>query len=307
MISAQGRTRLCFHSPLGFLREYEAAVVAMQAADLEAGVHGGDVLLQGLDARLWVRHLGWDSRFFDCPTYRVDFADWAPGTADPVAAVAAEVRRLAAGLGEVHQRYYLFAEVPSEDIVLLQALGTAGMRLVETRLTYVHELLSDASPHALARTRAASIDDIADVRAAAVEARNEFDRYHADPFFAPETADAYLAEYAEQCLRGFSDVVLVPSDGAPAGAFVCGKADIAAPDGVRIGRLQLAGVTTARRGAYRMLNEALLRWMHERGMSHVVNTTQSTNRAVIHVSTHLGYRYGRASHILALGRSGGTQ
>ena len=307
MISVQGRTRLYFHAPLGFLRGHEAAVVAMQAADLEAGVRGGDVRLQGLDARLWVRHLGWDSRFFDCPTYRIDFADWPPDTPDPAAAVAAEVRRLVAGLGGVHPRYYLFAEVPSEDILLLQVLGAAGLLLVETRLTYVHESPGDASPDALARTRAAGVDDIADVRAAAIEARNDFDRYHADPFFAPGTADAYLAEYAEQCVRGFSDVVLVPGDHAPAGAFVCGKADIAAPDGLRIGRLQLAGVAATRRGGYRTLNEALLRWMHERGMSHVVNTTQSTNRAVIHVSTQLGYRYGRASHILALGRSGGPQ
>jgi dTDP-4-amino-4,6-dideoxy-D-galactose acyltransferase len=305
MISAQGRGRLYFHSPLGFLRDCGDEVAAMQQADLEAGMRSGDVRLHGDDVRLWLRHLGWDSRFFDCPTYRLDFADWPAG--GDVAAVAAEVRRLVAGLEDAHPRFYLFAEVPSEDIVLLQALGLAGLGLVETRLTYVHDALAGARPEALASARAAGSGDVADVRAAAIDARNDFDRYHADPFFAPATADAYLAEYAEQCVRGFSDVVLVPGDDAPCGAFVCGKADIAAPANLRIGRLQLAGVTDARRGWYRSLNEALLRWMHERGMSHVVNTTQSTNRAVIHVSTQLGYRYGRAAHILALGRSGSPQ
>lgn len=303
MIGAQGRERLVFHSPLGHLRGQDDALVAMQVADLEAGVARGAVALHGNVARLWVRHLRWDSDFFGCPTYRLDFADWSAG-GDPVATVAADAARLVEALAARHARFYLFAEVPSEDTVLLQALGAAGLRLVETRLTYVHDALDRACAKALTRTRAAGLDDVEAVRAAAIEARNDYDRYHADPFYPPALADAYLAEYAGQCVKGFSDVVLVPGDAAPAGAFVCGKADIAAPTGLRIGRLQLAGVVAARRGWYRTLNEALLRWMHERGISQVVNTTQSTNRAVIHVSTQLGYRYGRAAHILAIGRAG---
>lgn len=304
MISTQGRRRLAFHSPLAMLRGYDDALVAMQVNDLASGLEDGHVHMHGTAARLWVRHLGWDSNFFGCPTYRIDFADWDAGSVDPIADLAIEVAGLIDVFAASHSRWYLFAEVPSEDIVLLQALGAAGLRLVETRLTYVHDTLDRTNPQALAAVRVAGAHDIEVVRDAAIAARNDFDRYHADRFYAPAIADAYLGEYAAQCVRGFSDVVLVPRDEALPGAFVCGKADIAAPEGLRIGRLQLAGVTAARRGWYRTLNEALLRWMHVHGMSHVVNTTQSTNRAVIHVSTQIGYRYGRSAHILAIGRAG---
>lgn len=43
-------------------------------------------------------------------------------------------------------------------------------------------------------------------------------------------------------------------------------------------------------------------WMDQQGIQMIVNTTQSTNRAVIHVCESIGYQYGRATHILAFNR-----
>lgn len=301
------RTRARHHAALGFIRGLEDAAATEFTAGLDAAVEAGHVSVEGDAARLWVRPLPWDSRHFGHPTLRIDFADWGEDVTDPRRAVSVVARDVLSGLARQYDRFYLFAEVPSEDVALLQGLGEAGLSLVETRLTYVHDTLETVDVGAQAATRAATVADIPNLRTTAAEARNAFDRYHADPFYGQASADAYLAEYVAQCVAGFSDVVLVPGDDAPAGAFVCGKADIDAPGGARVGRLQLAAVSAPRRGWYRPLGAALLAWMRERGVTCVLNTTQSTNRAVIHVSEQLGYRYGRATHVLAFGHDGEQQ
>lgn len=290
--------RALFYSPLSFLRGREDEVSDAVISTLLLAERDGNVQQQGEGCRLWLRELKWDSAYFGVPSYRIEFADWDHRVVDPPTALGAELvrlRQILAGRG----RYYLYADVPSEDVVFLQGLGLAGFRLIETRLTLFHADLATVAPQ-VRPTRVANEQDIPVLRAAAVEARNPYDRFHADPFFSQDTADEFLAEYAEQCMRGLCDTVLVPGDGGVADAFVCGRLSEPAPQGVEVGRLVLAGVATARRGWYRDLHLALLCWMREAGMSLCLNTTQSTNRAVLHVCEKLGYRFGRATHVLAV-------
>ncbi len=205
-----------------------------------------------------------------------------------------------AELTKQHQRIYLFAEVPSEDTVVLQALGIARLRLIETRVTYFHDQLKMKDSVNKYPVRAATTADIPNLRQVAMQARNDYDRFHADPFFSTETADHFLAEYVEQCVKGLTEIVLVPVvDDAPPDAFVCGSVGIDPLGKYPVGRLVLVAVNESRRGWYRSLNSALMHWMCEQGMSCLVNTTQSTNRAVIHVCETLGYKYGRSTHLFA--------
>lgn len=300
MITRTGRARLAQHSPIAFLRGQEEAIAEMQVAHFLRDLRDGRLQAHGADARLWLRALEWDSTYFGFPVHRIEFADWNEDLTAPAEALAAVLRDILATARERRSRAYFFADVPSEDTAMLQALGSAGFRLVETRLTYVHDEPGRVKADALAACRVASDVDADELRRVGRVARNAFDRYHADPFFGQRVADDYVGEYAAQCARGFADVVLVPGDGQPAGAFVCGQLAVPSP-GPKIGRLALAAVDAPRRGWYRTLGEALLRWMGDRDVAHVANTTQSTNRAVIHVTTQLGYRFGRASHILAAG------
>lgn len=291
--------RALLYSPLSFLRGREDEVSAAAISALSDAERDDSVRRQGERCRLWVRELEWDSAYFGVPSYRIEFADWDAEVIDPAAALGEQLVRLRQTLSGTAGGYYVYADVPSEDMALLQGLGLAGFRLVETRLTLFHADLANAVSQ-VRPTRPASEQDIPWLRAAAIEARNPYDRFHADPFFGQGTADEFLAEYVEQCVRGLSDTVLVPGDGGAADAFVCGRLSEPAPPGVQVGRLVLAGVASARRGWYRELHAALLCWMREAGMSLCLNTTQSTNRAVLHVCEQLGYRFGRASHVLAV-------
>jgi len=295
--------RALFYSPLSFCRDYEAELTRNVLEGWEASIERGDLSCRGDQVRVWFKKLDWDSQYFSCPTLRIELIEWEEGISDPRRHVSDLLSNLWTELQQTYQRYYLFMEVPSEDTEVLQAAGMAGMRLVETRLTYYHDRLDQISPKDVLPVRQAAKEDIENLRQVARQARNAYDRFHADPFYSQETADEFLAEYVAQCVKGFTDVVLVPAvDSDPPGAFVCGAKDISPVSEIAAGRLVLVAVDEPRRGWYRNLNQALMLWMQEQGIQLIVNTTQSTNRPVIHVCESIGYQYGQATHILALNR-----
>ncbi len=292
--------RAFYYSPLSFLRGSENVLTTQFLDTLRLPIADNGLQCMGEKIRIWLRYLDWDSTYFSCPTYRLEFVDWDTESQTTALEVSDVLSELNAELTVRHGKFYLFTEIPSEDVVMLQALNLSGLRLIETRLTYFYENLQHYSAPFCEEVRVATESDIKNIREVAAQARNGFDRYHADPFFSVEVADAYLAEYAEQCVLGLTDVVLVPNcDTLPADAFICGSLNVTAPDGIRVGRLVLAAVSNARRGWYRHLNNALLSWMKTNGMKYCVNTTQSTNRAVIHVCEQIGYHYGRSTHLFA--------
>ncbi|HAH49074.1 hypothetical protein [Gimesia sp.] len=293
--------RAFFYSPFSFWRDQTAEISTAVLNELTASQESGSLESRGNTVRIWFKKLDWDSNYFQCPTVRLDFVEWDSQIQDPRSEIAKLILDLKQELIEKYQRFYLFSEVPSEDKLVLQALGQAGMRLVETRLTYYRGQLDQLPPENGFRVRKAVEADIPHLRQVAKIARNDFDRFHADPFFSSETADEFLAEYVEQCVRGLTDVVLVPDiDMNPPGAFICGSANIGSVNGNTLGRLVLTAVDESRRGGYKKLNHSLLQWMGQQGVSCIVNTTQSTNRAVIHVSESLGYKYGRSTHLFAV-------
>jgi dTDP-4-amino-4,6-dideoxy-D-galactose acyltransferase len=292
--------RAVYYSPLSFLRGHEQSLAISFLEDLDKAVNNGLVERIGQDVKIWVRYLEWDSQYFSCPTYRFEFSNWDSDAIGPATSVAEKLIELKAELLRRHGNYYLFTEIPSEDVVVLQALGLSGFRLIETRLTHYIDELESFEEQSSLPVRVARKDDAENLRDVAICSRNDFDRFHADPFFSDLVADDYLAEYTEQCILGLTDTVLVPDvDQLLPNAFICGTLNIDAPNEMHIGRLVLVAVAEPRRGWYRHLNSALLIWMKNNGMSYCVNRTQSTNRAVIHVCEQLGYRYGRSTHLLA--------
>lgn len=292
-------SRVFYYSSLSFLRKKEKQLSLSFITSLEQSVAKKQVECLGDRVRIFVRYLEWDSEYFACPTYRLEYTEWDNNISDPMTKLAEELLKFKSELSAKHGKFHLFTEVPSEDISVLQALGLAGFQLQETRLTHYIELESMLEKNTRP-VRRASLKDITHLREVAMEARNDYDRYHADAFFSDDVADTYIAEYTEQCVRGLTDFVLVPDcDEMLPNAFICGAFDIDAVCKIRIGRLVLVAVGKARRGWYRDLNKALLMKMNAKGMSYCVNTTQSTNRAVIHVCEQLGYKYGRSTHIFS--------
>jgi dTDP-4-amino-4,6-dideoxy-D-galactose acyltransferase len=294
--------RARWHSRLSFLRRPSARPAEAFLADIHASVQNGQSHRMGTEAHLYVRELTWDSAFFACPTYRLDFVDWPDDCIDPLRGVTVEVRALGAWLTSRHAGYYLFADVPAEDLTLLQALGTAGFRLIETRLQYVHEQVQQASWPERFPVRPADEADIPNLREVAAQTRNPFDRFHAEPFFSTGQGDAMLSAYAENSVRGLADLVLVPAiDQEPADAFMATRLASAESKmlGFGLGQVVLAAVAPSRRGWHARLLVETLRWLQQQGVETAMMTTQATNRAVIRNCELLGWRLGRASHILA--------
>jgi dTDP-4-amino-4,6-dideoxy-D-galactose acyltransferase len=246
--------------------------------------------------------LEWDSEYFQYPTYRIEFWESTESMGDESVALHNALLALKKDLRDTVGRYYLWSEVPATDTVLLQALGLARFRLIETRLGFWLENLQDFNTSQRWPVRKAILQDIAELRRVAAVARNPFDRFHADRFFTETVADAFLATYAENSIRGLADIVLVPDPGdpEPPGAFMTGKLFAAAAQVRRCGgQIMLAAVAPERKGWHRKLMEEIAHWFKHEGSDFLYMVTQATNGAVIRNSERLGFRLAKTSHVFA--------
>ena len=296
---------LLFQSPYFFLRNLP---VELQQAHFGTGIalqFGAEATEEVLNFGItstpgqWlISHLPWDSVHFGTLTYRL-FTCLMPSGTDPAAMVAAavELRQTLAKRGP----FYAFSIVPAEDLALLQGLTGAGWQLIETRLHYYHDGVANFKypRHAV---RQAGPTDAAKVANVAAVGRNNFDRYHADPWFGPARADAYLATYARAAVEGFADAVLVPDEvGLPLDSFLA-TSDLRADSvalGVGVSRVLLTAVGPENRGWHVKLVAETVHRAREMGHQYVLMTTQATNRAVFRTSEKLGFKLGATSHVLA--------
>jgi dTDP-4-amino-4,6-dideoxy-D-galactose acyltransferase len=291
--------RFAFYPATSFLRHHQKALADQYAAWLNGCVADG-ILESGKDfPHVHYRQLEWDSRHFGLPVFKIELLDIE---ASSIGQCARELQDFRASVLANHARAYSFMEVPCEDIETIQALGLAGFRLIETRLTYwLDDVQSWRGVHRYP-SRSATLHDIDDLRKVAASARNDFDRFHADPFWTREEADGMLATFAENSVRGFADITLVPESAeGMAGAFLTGNFDRETTTliGRKVGRMVLSAVSPERRGGYLKLISELTQWFKEREVEVIYLTTQSTNRAVVRVWEKLGYSFGRSSHIFA--------
>ena len=292
------------HSPYHFLRELPAQAVEWQeqqfgagrAARFGAGQHE-QVFASG-DVQFLYELLPWDTAFFGTPTFRLFTALFCPSaTLAHLTAAVLAFRAALAARGAV----YCFVEVPAEDIRLLQALTQAGWRWNETRLHYYRaHLAAFAEPRFGVRpARPAEAPRLGRIARAA---RNDFDRFHADPWFGPERADAFLARYATAAAEGYCDAVLVPDEpGTPLDSFLA-ISDLTADAealGVGLSRIVLTAVGPANRGWHRRLMSETVHRARQRDAAYVLMTTQATNGAVIRNAERLNFALGATTHVLS--------
>lgn len=295
---------LAFYSPYHFLRQFAESE---QQRLFGTGLAGS--WEQQAGAELWpigevtwlLRQLAWDTDYFKTPTYRL-FTGLFEEKADAVTLVQAAAA-LRQQLAQRHTPYYCFTQVPAEDFALLQGLTGAGWRLLETRLTYYHDQLGSFKHPALPVRLAAPVE-AAHLGHVAAAARNPYDRFHADPWYGAERADAYLARYAENALTGpqLAAAVLVP-DVPPAevDAFlaISDLREDSAALGRPLSRVLLTAVGEQQRGWHARLVAATLLRARDLGHAAVLMTTQATNRAVLRNAEKLGFRLGAITHVLA--------
>jgi len=253
--------------------------------DLRLIVGGGEGRIA-----LFAERLPWDSSFFG---YGVARLNWIAGRGDTAAALNA--------LCETAQRRgvrYLFTPIPPTHLSGIQALCAAGFTLIETRHTYHRDLAGFDHPRYPCRV--ATVMDIPTLAAAAREAVNPFDRFHADPFLRRADVDRLMETWVEaSLLRGFADVTIVPDVPHPqAFTTVRYHRDRWEAWGVRLAQAAvLTAVAPEFRGWYRKLITEITHHLIALGVDHAYLTTQITNGAVIHVLEGLGYHFGKGEHI----------
>lgn len=247
---------------------------------------------------IYYRELKWDTNFFGIPTFRVDYTELPAGV--QFITVQCAFNKLRKHLSSLYPEYYLFAEVPSEDTSVIAGMSGTGWRLIETRITCFRADIQKFDYPTRSAVRNATEADIPELRIAAKQAVNRYDRFHADDFFTPKEADDFLAIFVENSVKGFADEVIVPANG-PANAFITGNY-LTSPSllsGREIGKMVLSAVTPARTGWYvRLIGELSFKFK-ERGIDMAFMTTQATNRTVLKVWHRHGYRFGRCTHIFS--------
>ena len=288
-----------FYSPYSFLGKHEScAIHFLRSIEEDLSLGDAEYFDAGNGIFIYFRNLNWDTKFFGIPTFRVDY------TAFPYNNIFYSDQRAFIKLREyfssIYPEYYLFAEVPVEDTAVISGMSSAGWRLIETRITCYRNDLQKFDYSTRSVVRNATEADIPELRRVAIEAVNFYDRFHADEFFTRNEADEFLATFIENSVRGFADEVIVPGNG-PANAFLTGNY-LTTPSflsGIKMGKMVLSAVSSARRGWYVRLIAELSFKFKELGLDTAFMTTQATNRAVLKVWLRHGYRFGRCTHIFS--------
>jgi dTDP-4-amino-4,6-dideoxy-D-galactose acyltransferase len=294
-----------YYSPYNFLRKlpvekqqrlFGTGLAEQYAAAATHSVF--EVTCEGSVVQFLYAFLPWDTAFFKSPVYKLFTLLFAENT--PATALASAVQAFLQQLKK-EGAAYCFLEVPAEDTQVTQALGAASWRLIETRLTYFQdEVKSFDQPRY--QVRSARLKEAAAIGLISATARNEFDRFHADPWFSGGLGDQFLARYASAAVEGYCDDVLVPNvTGLPVDSFLAIN-DLQQDSlnlGVSLSRVMLTAVGPANRGWHLKLVSETVHRARQNGADYVLMTTQSTNRAVLRTCEKLNFKLGNCTHILA--------
>jgi dTDP-4-amino-4,6-dideoxy-D-galactose acyltransferase len=295
---------LSYYSPISFLREVAPATQQLHYGTGPAAQFGQgkdeEVLAMGAEGHgQWlVQALPWDTEFFGTPTFRL-FTGLFPEHATPgeLATAAYQLRQTLAKRGS----FYAFGVVPAEDTRLIQALTGGGWHLVETRLNF-YRPTAEPVPQPAVAVRNAQPEESEHIGRISGLARNDFDRFHADPWFG-NRGDALLTRYAEVAVKGgYADAVLVPDEpGVPVDSFLAIGDTMPSEetDGIGFSRVLLTAVGPANRGWHIKLVAETVRRAAKLDLPYVVMTTQATNRAVFRTCEKLGFRLGSTTHVFA--------
>lgn len=298
------RGTLPYYSPFSFLQNRLPELGLAWSRELRESIRSQNaenisVRVGGHDFAFVTRPLQWDTAFFAMRTYRLDAVLYQPTSPYKWLVEALRIFR-----SELARRgcEYCFSIVPSEDIVVIQAMNQVGFRLVESRLTYYLDLSRfSAERYAVRR---ATDSDINSLRKVASEMRNPYDRFHADIAISEQRADEFMGVFAEQSVKGFADYVMVPAEpGIPPDAFVTASylKDRWPTIGQNISKMVFSAVSRSTcKGWYRKLISEMAYHLRDVGAQIAFMHPATTNGAVIHCYETLGCKYGKCQHVLSL-------
>jgi dTDP-4-amino-4,6-dideoxy-D-galactose acyltransferase len=257
------------------------------------------VEFEGKKHQFLVKHLAWDSDFFGMQSYKLITVLYAHHDFD---VLAKAVEKFKTAFFEKYKNCCLFTEMPAEDIFLIQALTQNSFRLVESRVNYYKDNISNFEHERYSVTDATE-KDIPNLRKVAQEAKNDYDRVHADIRFSEAQAANYLAIYAENAVKGFAETVLIPDQiGVPTDAFLAiglQKSDAKSLETSFARILLTAALPTCKGWHYKLMAETV-QYAKKNNIEYVLMTTQVSNKAVFRNAFKLGFEIGNITHIFAV-------
>ena len=296
---------LFYYSAYSFLRNTPPDLLFRKTVKepLLKKIHDTDIQVIAIeidkqDYLFLVEHLAWDSSYFGFPTFKLHTVLY--NKTDQLSLFKAVTLFKNRFFNKSIK--YCFTDVPSEDILLLQALSGNGFKLIETRMTYYLDLKKHN--HERFTVREAKYEDIPNLRKVASEMRNPFDRFHADPIFDTIKADEFLATFIEESIKGFADYTMVPNEpGTPPDAFLTAKflKEDWSIIGTKASKMVLSAVSSKScKGWYKKLISEMAYYLESQGADFAFMHPASTNRAVIFTYETLGCKLGQVSHVFSL-------
>jgi GNAT superfamily N-acetyltransferase len=184
---------------------------------------------------------------------------------------------------------FLIARCNAADLAAARAMCAAGFDLMDT-LVYAERSMSEPPPQSSGPTvvRPARPDDVPIIQAIARESFSGYvaGHYHADPRLDRRKCDDVYVSWALRAWSGeAADAMLVGEvDGRIAGFL--------AVTGGEPATVPIAGVTAGarRRGVYRTLIEASIRWSAATAATRMLISTQITNPVSLNTWLRAGFR-----------------
>lgn len=263
--------------------------------ELNEGKRLFSVNIEGEEYNFIYEFLNWDSDFFKTPTFKLNFVLFCEKNYQNLVKAILHFKE------EVIKDNYIFIEIPSEDIFVIQALNENLFRLVETRMTYYLDLENFKNERY--SVREATLNDVSNLTRVSSEMVNPFDRFHADICFDEKIADSFLGVFAQESVKGFADYVMIPNEeGIPPDSFLTAKyyknwwSDI----DIKVSKMVLSAVSSeTNRGWYIKLISEMAFHLKDIGAKYALMHPASTNKAVIHTYEKLGCKLGKVTHILS--------
>ena len=287
------------YPPLDFIRHLDQSAHRRDELEQYLDVGGTERDLGVIEAGYYVAAecLAWDSKFFGYEVARVNGIFQLDADAK---APSHALKQMLDRARDLSVRY-LMAQVDARDLGSMRALTTLGFQLIETRVNY-HRSLLDFTPQERYPTRLATEDDADALAHTAATRINPYDRFHADPFILPEQAYRMMRKWVENSvLHGFADATVVPDVAHPS-AFCTAKLHRAlwTTWKVKLSQPVFSAVSADFKGWYRKIVSEVSLYLRDEGAEHAYMTTQVTNNAVIRSWEHLGYRFGKCTHVLRI-------
>jgi dTDP-4-amino-4,6-dideoxy-D-galactose acyltransferase len=250
---------------------------------------------------IFAEKLPWDSEFFG---YGVGKINGIFPLSDPYYRPYADYTRGIDALIKLSKEKgikYLFANVDSRDLALIQSMGKLGFSLIETRLAYQRDIRNYEYKERFP-VRIAKEEDIESLGSAAITMVNMYDRFHSDPFISKKDADRLMYKWVEASIKeGFADITMVPDFKKPT-AFVTVKfhKNNWGKWGIKIVQPILSAVGNEYKGWYRKIISEINYYSSGLGVEHCYVTTQVTNYGVLWVWETLGFHFGRCEHVFRI-------